>query len=79
MLVIYEACFVQKAFCMYTLALGSRHPLSFSAINILHHRLSMPWDDTTIVDMAMHAWLICASLLLAKLCDYALLCLHAGK
>lgn len=53
--------------------------LLFSAINIFYRQLPMPWDDTIIVELAVHAWLIYALLLLAMLCDYALLYLHAGK
>lgn len=42
MLVIYEACFVLKAFCRYALAMGSTLCFCFPAINIFYHHLPMP-------------------------------------
>lgn len=79
MLVIFEACFVQKAFYRYALAMGST-----LSIFVFRYKYFLPpathamgWYNNRRV--AIYAWLIYAFLVLAKLCDYALLYLRAGK
>lgn len=61
MLVIYEAWFMQEGILYVYSGSGLKGiQLLFFAINIFYHRLSLPWDVTTIAKLVIHAWLIFA-------------------